>query len=70
MNQASRIPQWSDHSFDGMLLWFSEMSVRGLLIHPDDDPAEIISTKSGARLFYDAEAVVLRATIAEMFELQ
>ena len=70
MNQASRIPQWSDHSFDGMLLWFSEMSVRGLLFHPDDDPAEIISTRSGARLFSDAEAVVLRATIAEMFELQ
>ena len=70
MNQTSRIPQWADHHFDGMLVWFSEMSARGLLYHPDDDPAEIISISSGTRLFSDEEAAMLRSTVAEMFELK
>jgi len=67
MNQCSRIPEWTAKNSDGMLIWFSEMAVRGLLFHPDDDPAEIISTKSGTRLFSDAEAIELRSTIGEMF---
>lgn len=69
MNQTSRIPQWTNRNSDGMLIWFSEMSARGLLFHPDDDPSEIISTKSGARIFSDVEAAELRATIGEMFAL-
>ncbi|WNV03456.1 hypothetical protein RP726_13455 [Candidatus Methylospira mobilis] len=69
MNQISRIPEWTDRDFDGMLVWFSEMSVRGLLFHPDDDPSEIFSIADGARLFSDAEAVKLRSMVAEMFEL-
>lgn len=68
MNQASRIPQWSDHGFDGMLLWFSEMSARGLLFHPDDDPADIIHVTSGERLFSDNEAHELRDTLSVMFK--
>lgn len=70
MSQISRIPKWTGHNFDGMLVWFSEMSVRGLLFHPDDDPSEIISTASGTRLFSDAEAAELRSTVSEMFELK
>ena len=70
MNQISRIPKWTDHNFDGMLMWFSEMSVRGLLYHPDDDPSEIVSIANGIRLFSDAEAAELRSTVAEMFELK
>ena len=69
MNQISRIPEWTDHNFDGMLVWFSEMSVRGLLFHPDDDPSEIFSIADGARVFSDTEAVKLRSMVAEMFEL-
>lgn len=68
MYQTSRIPQWADRSFDGMLRWFSEMSAQGLLFHPDDDPAEIICAASGARTFSDAEAAELRKTITRMFE--
>lgn len=70
MSQISRIPKWTGHNFDGMLVWFSEMSVRGLLFHPDDDPSEIISTASGTRLFSDVEAAELRSTVSEMFELK
>ena len=70
MNQTSRIPAWNDRSFDGMLLWFSEMSVRGLLFHPDDDPSEIFSIANGTRTFSDAEAAELRSAVAEMFRLK
>lgn len=70
MNQISRIPQWTDHNFDGMLTWFSEMSVRGLLYHPDDDPSEIFYIANGTRVFSDAEAAELRSTVTEMFELK
>lgn len=69
MNQLSRIPQWTDRSFDGMLVWFSEMSVRGLLFHPDDDPSEILSIANGTRIFSDSEVTELRSTVAKMFEL-
>jgi hypothetical protein len=69
MSRVPRIPEWSDRNFDGMLVWFSEMSVRGLLFHPDDDPAEVFSIANGTRIFSDAEAVKLRSMIAEMFEL-
>ena len=69
MNRISRIPEWTDRNFDGMLVWFSEMSVRGLLFHPDDDPSEIISITSGTRIFSDAEVTELRSTVAEMFEM-
>jgi hypothetical protein len=70
MNQRSRIPEWKEKGFDGMLIWFSEMSVRGLLFHPDDDPAEIVSIRDGhSRLFSDMEAAKLRGLIDEMFEI-
>ncbi|HAF44201.1 MAG: hypothetical protein A2100_03155 [Sideroxydans sp. GWF2_59_14] len=69
MTQISRIPKWTDHNFDGMLIWFSEMSARGLLFHPDDDPSEIISIAKGTRVFSETEAAELRSTVAEMFEL-
>jgi|GEM_PF-1163609 len=70
MNLISRIPMWSEHNFDGMLIWFLEMAVRGLLFHPDDDPSEIISYARGTRLFSDTEAAELRSTVSEMFELK
>jgi hypothetical protein len=43
MNNTSRIPDFSDKSFDGMLTWFSEMSLRNLIFHPDDMPESIVS---------------------------
>ncbi len=70
MNQCLRIPEWKEKNYDGMLIWFSEMSARGLLFHPDDDPSEIVSISDDrSRLFSDKEAAELRRLISEMFEL-
>ena len=68
MNQVPRIPPWTDRNFDGMRVWFSEMSVRGLLFHPDDDPSGIFSIADGTGTFSDVEAAGLRSTAAKMFE--
>ena len=50
--ETSRIPKFSDKSFDGMLMWFSELQVRGLLFHPDDDPADIIRISDSTATFF------------------
>ncbi|MDP1709234.1 MAG: hypothetical protein Q8L89_09275 [Gammaproteobacteria bacterium] len=64
---ASRIPDFSDKSFDGMLMWFSEMSVRDLLFHPDDAPETIISIATGEKFFTATECRNLESTLATMF---
>lgn len=51
MHTQSRIPKLHDTTFDGALLWFSEMQCSELLFHPEDDPAEIIRISSGERMF-------------------
>ena len=35
---ASRIPDFADLTPDGMQFWFAEMSVRGLIFHPEEAP--------------------------------
>ena len=67
--QTSRIPEFSDKSFDGMLMWFSEMQVRGLLFHPDDDPADIIRISDSTATFFAPEVKTARTILGEMFEL-
>lgn len=64
---ASRIPDFANKSREGMSRWFSEMSLRGLLFHPEDRPCDIISNASGERLFQSNECVKLDAIMAEMF---
>ncbi len=66
--QSNRIPGFNNKSFDGMLVWFSEMSVRGLLFHPDDDPADITSIKDNKPLFDTPEIGSLRCIMREMFK--
>ena len=51
MNTQSRIPKLHDTTFDGALLWFSEMQCSRLLFHPEDDPADIVHISSGERMF-------------------
>lgn len=65
---TSRIPNYSDKSIDGMLTWFSEMSVRDLLFHPDDAPETIISTATGERFFTTGECQMLEDVLAGMFK--
>ena len=55
MNTSSRIPKLQDSTFDGALLWFSELQCNNLLFHPEDDPADIISIANGERLFTSNE---------------
>jgi len=65
--KTSRIPDYSDNNFDGMLTWFSEMSVRGLLFHPDDAPEAIISIATGEKFFTTSECRKLKGILAVMF---
>lgn len=68
MHTQSRILKLHDTTFDGALLWFSEMQCANLLFHPEDDPAEIIRISSGKRLFSDEEVQELRALLNELEE--
>lgn len=66
MQTQSRIPKLHDTTFDGALLWFSEMQCGNLLFHPEDDPAEIIRISNGERLFSDVEINELRFLLGEL----
>lgn len=52
-----------------MAVWFSEMSVRNLLFHPDDTPEAIISTKRGKRTFTRHECQEVTAILDEIFRI-
>jgi hypothetical protein len=67
MNNTSRIPDFSDKSFDGMLTWFSEMSLRNLIFHPDDAPKSIVSIAANENIFTDDECQKLNNIISDMF---
>lgn len=64
----SRIPEYSNSSFDGMLVWFAEMSVRGLLFHPEDKPEDIVAIDNNQPFFNDAECQQLNLILESMFE--
>lgn len=67
MNSEFRIPELNVVSFDGALQWFAEMQCRGLLFHPDDDPADIIVIQSGERMFNDREIQETRSVLDTLF---
>ncbi|MBS0461624.1 MAG: hypothetical protein JSS41_04025 [Proteobacteria bacterium] len=62
----NRIPTYDTHAVDGMLSWFAEMSSRGLLFHPEDDPADIIDIATGECTFTHAEAGRVRGILGAM----
>lgn len=66
MQIQSRIPKLSEASFDGALLWFSELQAQGLLFHPEDDPVEVIKNSSGLPTFTSSEVTELRFLINEL----
>lgn len=68
MNTQSRIPKLHDTTFDGALLWFSEMQCSRLLFHPEDDPSDIVRISSGERLFSTDEVSELRFVLNELDE--
>jgi len=68
MQTQSRIPKLHDTTFDGALLWFSEMQCNELLFHPEDDPSDIFCITNGKQTFSDTEVTELRFLINEMEE--
>jgi len=66
--RASRIPDFANKSREGMSRWFSEMSLRGLLFHPEDRPGDMIRIVTGEKLFSPDECAKLDAIMAEMFD--
>lgn len=66
MPTTSRIPQLSTASFDGALLWFSQLQCEGLLFHPEDDPDDIYRISNAQKMFADSEVSELRSIIDEL----
>lgn len=66
--QMNRIPEYTDHSFDGMLHWFAEMSVRELLFHPDESADQIINVVDGEPSFTSEECHKLDGILSKMFD--
>lgn len=63
-----RIPRYDAAAPDGMIMWFAELQARGLLFHPEEDPADIIRIEDGARVFDDEEASRVRGILQSMEE--
>ena len=68
MHTQSRIPKLHNTTFDGALLWFSEMQCSRLLFHPEDDPADIVHISSGEPFFSNVEVTELRFLLNELEE--
>lgn len=66
---ASRIPDFANKSREGMSIWFAEMSLRGLLFHPEDAPDSICTIATGERAFTTGECAKLDGIMSEMFSL-
>jgi len=67
MQNQSRIPVLQELTFDHALMWFSELNQRGILFHPDDDPAQIVTITTGERTFSDVEICQARSAIGNLF---
>jgi len=55
-----RIPKLNEISFDGALIWFSEMQCQKLPFHPEDDLAEIIRIADDKPTFLKQEVKEIR----------
>lgn len=64
---TSRIPDYINNSLEGMNLWFSDMLTKGLLFHPDDLPEDIISIKTGKKMFSYDETIKIKEILSVMF---
>jgi len=63
----SRIPEFNDKTFDGMVAWFADMSHLRLLFHPDDSPDQIFLIATGERMFSTSECQQLNEIVKDMF---
>lgn len=65
---TTRIPDLERNTFDGMLAWFGEMSVRDLIFHPDDAPDQVMRIADGKPMFSVHECRKLEEVLGAMFE--
>ena len=63
---ATRIPDWSDRSHQGLVRWWQQMVSQHLAFHPDDDPDSVISFADGRPLFSADACTKLRMILDEM----
>lgn len=63
MQATSRIPKLSATTFDGALLWLSQLQNVSQLFHPEDDPDSIYRISNDQKLFTDSEVSEIRAVI-------
>lgn len=66
MQTISRIPKLTEASFDGALLWFSQLQCEGLPFHPEDDPDDIFRISDNQKMFTDGEVAELRFVVDEL----
>lgn len=67
--QTSRIPDFANKSREGMSIWFAEMSLRGLLFHPEDEPKDIFMIATNERTFSPDECEKLDGILGDMFSM-
>lgn len=65
---ASRVPDFANKTHAGLSRWFDEVSLRGLLFHPEDRPADIADIVTGEPLFTERECADLDVILGEMFD--
>lgn len=66
MQIQSRIPKLNEVTFDGALMWFSQLHEQRLLFHPEDDPVDIINISNGLPTFTSSEVTELRFLMNEL----
>ena len=66
MQTQSRIPKLTVASFDGALMWFSELQSSDLLFHPEDDPDQIFKISDNSKTFSASEVRELRLILDEL----
>ena len=66
MQTQSRIPKLTEVSFDGALMWFSELQSSDLLFHPEDDPDQIFKISDNSKTFSSSEVRELRLILDEL----
>ena len=67
--RTSRIPDFTNKSRSGMSIWFTEMSLRGVLFHTEDAPESICKIATGERTSSAEECIKLDKIMSEMFAL-
>lgn len=66
---AYRISEFANESRQAMSSWLGEMSLHGLLFHPEDAQGDLIATASNAPMFTQPESAKLNAILDEMSSL-